>query len=432
VNHLPGINPTPDPTARVLRIRGWTRVYETSDSRKHKRLTWISCPVGFSSHGYQALIDDHDPHTAAALYGCWLALCKMAAEANQRGTLCSTNGEPWRLNRYARISGLPRDLFAKLIEWALNVGWLEYADHPADTIETTATNQQPVANRSATDQQSINNPPTPPPLITGPKPTKTPDKTPTDRQPIVNRSTTDRQSNYLTLPNQTKQNPTFSSAPGEGEVLISETQETPAATDDDAPPKTDPLNCSNAGPPGPASVESLPATPETWQTLTEALDRHGLTMAADAARNARRNGATPEHAHAVLRHWTAHPNAWSIGIVYHRFQNPTLCNLPPAAGWPTPASAVQTQQRDAAARATQSEADARLDSERQRAADSRAELAELLDRYGPEIDALPVETLLAMVPEKMHQKTLTKSGWRSTATLRTRILRTYATQHAHQ
>ena len=88
---------TPPPP--VLRIKDWSETFEKSDSRRYKSLTWISVPVTFASDGYQQLLEDFEPETAAALYGCWQALCQMAAGAPARGTLANSDGKPWRLRR---------------------------------------------------------------------------------------------------------------------------------------------------------------------------------------------------------------------------------------------------------------------------------------------------------------------------------------------
>jgi hypothetical protein len=108
----------------ILAVSRWKDVFEKSDLRKCKNLTWISCPVSFQSTGYQTLLDEFDGITAAALYGAWQALCQVAAAAPIRGQLSGQKGEPYTPGRLARLSGLPAELFDKLLPWALRVGWL--------------------------------------------------------------------------------------------------------------------------------------------------------------------------------------------------------------------------------------------------------------------------------------------------------------------
>lgn len=108
----------------VLAVSRWADVFETAESRRHKSLIWISVPVSFNSTGLQRLLDEFDGVTAAALYGCWNALLKVAATAPTRGVLAGQKGEPYTAGRLARLSGFPPELFEKLVAWCLRVGWL--------------------------------------------------------------------------------------------------------------------------------------------------------------------------------------------------------------------------------------------------------------------------------------------------------------------
>lgn len=161
-------------TLPVYRIAKWQQVFETSDSRRHARLNWVSLPVGFGSSGYQSLIDTFGEE-APAIYGAWCALIKLAAEQPWRGTLCSTKGESLTTSRISRLTFFPAEIFDKLIEWASSepVGWLEVVD-------------QTVINQFVTSQQTID------------------DQPPTGCEPVAKRSTEPN----LTLPNLTGRNGT--------------------------------------------------------------------------------------------------------------------------------------------------------------------------------------------------------------------------------
>lgn len=108
----------------TLAVSNWSETFETADSRRHKALQWISVPVSFNSTGFQRLLDDFEPAEAAAIYGTWHALLRIAATANVRGILAGQKGERYTLKRLERLSGFPADLFGKLCRWAFSVGWL--------------------------------------------------------------------------------------------------------------------------------------------------------------------------------------------------------------------------------------------------------------------------------------------------------------------
>lgn len=138
--------PTIHPPApgMVLRICRWRQVFETSKSRGYKTLSWISCPVGFQSTGYQNLLDSFDEFEAAAVYGAWQLLCQLAAQTPKRGYLCGDRGEAYNVRRIGRMTGLSYRVFELLIPWALTVQWLEWA--PADQ------DYEPVADEPESDE----------------------------------------------------------------------------------------------------------------------------------------------------------------------------------------------------------------------------------------------------------------------------------------
>ena len=177
--------------------------------------------------------------------------------------------------------------------------------------------------------------------------------------------------------------------------------------------------------------ESKPRPGDEWQTLTNELTGVGLTMAAEAARWAKKNGATPGHCRAVLEHWRSHPGAWSVGIIYSRFKDPALCNMPPAKGWPTPAARVITTNSAAEAKERQAEQFAEIDEGRKRADATRRELDQLAEEHGDAIDRLSPEKILELLPGGPARSTFETRGWRA-PTIRGRVLRVYVEKYLAQ
>lgn len=110
---------------QVWAIAKWEEVYEKADCRKLKTLSWVSLPTGFSSHGYSLMLEEFGDD-AAAIYGAWCALVKVAATCNRRGILATTSGKPIRLSHIARLTGFPEIFFERLFKWASSedVKWL--------------------------------------------------------------------------------------------------------------------------------------------------------------------------------------------------------------------------------------------------------------------------------------------------------------------
>jgi len=151
-------NETPAPQP-VYRIAKWAETFERAESRKLKQLTWIAMPVGFTSTGYQSLLEEFEDR-AAAIYGAWCALCAYAATCHVRGTLGNSRGIPLKLSHVARITGLSESVFVDLVAWAsrTDIGWLECV--PAAELSRGLAEQQENTSVSASSGESPDAPPT--------------------------------------------------------------------------------------------------------------------------------------------------------------------------------------------------------------------------------------------------------------------------------
>lgn len=137
LSHLPGMSPAADCLDdRILAIRDWCNEFETADSRRHKKLKWISEPVNMDSTFWLELTSAHEGHEAAALYGCWVCVCKVAARAPVRGVLQDSRGNAITAIQIATASRLPVDLFRRVMFWAVNRGWLHDAAESTKYVDS--------------------------------------------------------------------------------------------------------------------------------------------------------------------------------------------------------------------------------------------------------------------------------------------------------
>lgn len=137
----------------VYRIAKWDEVFETAESRRHKNLTWVSMPIGFTSHGYQSLIDEFGDD-APGIYGAWCALVSLASTMPTRGTLASSRGIPLSRRSIARLTFFPQEVYDRLFEWATrpDIKWI--VTENCDDSEGTDPSQNEGTDPSKTPAQA--------------------------------------------------------------------------------------------------------------------------------------------------------------------------------------------------------------------------------------------------------------------------------------
>lgn len=140
----------------VWRIAKWSETFETSDSRNYKSLPWVSVPTTLCSNGYQSLVEEFGAD-APAIYGAWNAMVAVASKCPVRGTLATSKGVPYSLERIIREAYMHPDcllVFQRLVAWASSesVGWIEDATK-ASTTPQQGSGEAPT-EPNLTDNQS--------------------------------------------------------------------------------------------------------------------------------------------------------------------------------------------------------------------------------------------------------------------------------------
>jgi hypothetical protein len=114
----------------ALRVRAWDETFETAETRKLKRLSWLPLPNKQDGDGYCELLDHPDgpAHLAA-----WTVILQLASKAHQRGWLLRETGAgiiPHDAASIARITRVPAAVLAAAIPRLLLIGWLEAVPVP--------------------------------------------------------------------------------------------------------------------------------------------------------------------------------------------------------------------------------------------------------------------------------------------------------------
>ena len=104
----------------TLRVRNWTR-FESYRTRGMKRIKLIRVPTNLENEGYIDLISHEN---GAAHFGAWVAILRVAAQCNPRGTLVRNNGSAYTAASLSRMTRMPEALFDDAIPRLIEIGWL--------------------------------------------------------------------------------------------------------------------------------------------------------------------------------------------------------------------------------------------------------------------------------------------------------------------
>jgi len=125
------------------RIRNWNNLFETAETRKLKRLTWVPIPNKHDGKGYRRLLRLQD---GPLLYAAWLLLVQVASKCPIRGLLADDDG-PLNAVDLSDKTDYPADYFEKAFKALVRpeIGWLEdTADGGQMTDECQASDGQTI------------------------------------------------------------------------------------------------------------------------------------------------------------------------------------------------------------------------------------------------------------------------------------------------
>lgn len=114
--------------ADLYRIKDWDRCFESNQERKRVKgkLAWVRITTE-SGLAYKRLMRRPD---GAALYGCWVALVRVAATQHARGVLAREDGTPLDADDLEVLTDIPAAEMAKAMEVlsSADIGWLVRAE----------------------------------------------------------------------------------------------------------------------------------------------------------------------------------------------------------------------------------------------------------------------------------------------------------------
>ncbi|HTN01043.1 MAG TPA: hypothetical protein VL132_04155, partial [Planctomycetaceae bacterium] len=163
--------------------------------------------------------------------------------------------------------------------------------------------------------------------------------------------------------------------------------------------------------------------PDGWREVEEELVRLGSGAADAVVRDARKSGWSPERAAALLAHWQTHRvvEGWGIGLAAHALARPPR---PPAECLTLVRTAkpVDTRGEHAALQAFELKRQDEIRRKATEEADRR--IAERLEQFRTEIDAMSIEERQELLAEGWERKEANERGsdWRESRLLKHALL----------
>jgi len=116
------------PVGTVYRVTNWVDHFESSETKKRKRIHRVLIPNKLDGDGYVWLVS-HE--RGPGHFAVWVTIVQVASRCRPRGTLVMDIGRPHTAATLAVKTRLPEDLIAEGIERVLDLGWLETVDESA-------------------------------------------------------------------------------------------------------------------------------------------------------------------------------------------------------------------------------------------------------------------------------------------------------------
>src|SRR5581483_3043113 len=108
-------------TNQFLRVRNWEDNFETGESKKVGRLSWVALPNDLQDIHYRMLVNHPE---GAAHFGAWVAIVEVASAARRpRSGLLVDGGVALTAKHLEMKTGIPEAVFAAAIPRLLEFRW---------------------------------------------------------------------------------------------------------------------------------------------------------------------------------------------------------------------------------------------------------------------------------------------------------------------
>lgn len=112
----------------IYSIKNWGKLFETAETRKLKRLTWVPVPNKHDGKGYRRILRLQD---GPLVYAAWVLVLQVASKCPTRGVLADDDG-PLTAEDIADKTGYPVRYFEIALKALARkeIGWLKVDPYP--------------------------------------------------------------------------------------------------------------------------------------------------------------------------------------------------------------------------------------------------------------------------------------------------------------
>lgn len=106
----------------TYRINNWDFFFETAETKKLKKMSWVPVPNKHDGLGYRTLVSAQNGFQT---YAAWIVLLQVASKCPIRGLLTDSTGRSLSAADLELKTGIPKHVFEKAMTPLCEVGWLE-------------------------------------------------------------------------------------------------------------------------------------------------------------------------------------------------------------------------------------------------------------------------------------------------------------------
>jgi len=97
---------------QALKIKDWDKVFENSESRKLKKLSWVLLPNKWDGLSFSRLKKHKN---FVCVFAGWILMLEIASKMPHRGLLITTNGVALTPDDMSDMTGCNADIFSKAV-----------------------------------------------------------------------------------------------------------------------------------------------------------------------------------------------------------------------------------------------------------------------------------------------------------------------------